>query len=79
MSRIEKRSKSTREALLAKNIFNTGSEYNVSHVNALSDGDEHGKGEKGSSIGGLTDIKMRKTLLAKNMYNSGSEYNVSNA
>lgn len=79
MSRIEKRSKSTREALLAKNIFNTGSEYNVSHVNALSDGDEHGKGEKSGSIGGITDIKMRKTLLARNMYNSGSEYNASNA
>lgn len=79
MSRIETRSKSTRETLLAKNTFKTGSEYNSSHANALSDGDEHGKGEKSGSIGGATDIKMRSSLMAKNMYNSGSEYNASNA
>lgn len=79
MSRLETNSKATRDALLAKNTFASGAEYNSSNSRALSDGDEHGKGEKSGSIGGLTDIKTRSTLMAKNKYTSNNEYNSSNA
>ena len=75
MSRIEDASKPIREKLLAKNVYKEGTEYNSANKNALSDGDEKGKGELNGSVGGLTDIVTRKKLLAKNKYNEGKPYN----
>jgi hypothetical protein len=79
MSRLEEMSIAFREAELAKNTFKKNNEYTPNHPNALSTGDEPGKGENANSIGGLTDIKTRASLLTKNKYNSGNEYNDSNA
>lgn len=79
MSRLEDISKEFRDKLLVKNIYGNNDGYTSSHANALSDGDEHGKGEKSGSIGGATDIKTRTSLLAKNKYSSNNDYNSSNA
>lgn len=79
MSRLEEISKQYRDSLLVKNIYGNNDGYTSSHPNALSDGDEHGKGEKSGSIGGATDIKTRSSLLVKNKYTSNNDYNSSNA
>lgn len=76
MSRLSENSKVYRETLLSKNAYNNNSEYNVGHKNALSDGDEHGRGEKAGSIGTSTDIAKRTELLSKNMYNKNKPYNI---
>ena len=79
MSRLLDQSKGFRDVLLAKNTFNVDKDYNVGHANALSDGDEQGKGEKDGSVGSATDIIKKETLLKKNKYNSADEYGDSNA
>lgn len=79
MSRLEDSSKAYRDALIAKNGYKNTKPYNSSHKNALSDGDEKGKGENGDSIGGITDIKTREALTAKNKYSNNKPYNDSNA
>lgn len=49
------------------------SEYSASHPNALSDGDEKGKGET-LSIGSYTDILTRSALQAGNQFNENRPY-----
>lgn len=78
MSRLETLSKTFRDATLVKNTYLDGKPYNASHADALSTGDEQGKGET-DTIGGMTDIITRNNLATKNKYNSGNEYNSSNA
>ena len=75
MSRLEKTSAQYRDPLMAKNEFNLNDEYNVGHPDALSTGDEEGKGDVNGSVGGLTDIKTREKLVAKNKYGKNKEYN----
>jgi hypothetical protein len=59
---------------LSKNIYNETNQYNSLNPNALSDGDEKGKGENNNSIGGLTDINNRISILGKNIYNKEIQY-----
>lgn len=76
MSNLEKMSVEFREKLIAKNDFDNNDSYELGHADALSDGDEQGKGEKNGSVGGKTDIKSRETSSAKNRYQKGGkEYN----
>ena len=75
MSKLEKISIQYRKNLVSKNIYNNNNNYSNSHPNALSDGDERGKGENNNSVGSATDIKSRKTLLTKNKYGKNKEYN----
>jgi hypothetical protein len=49
------------------------SEYGANHKNALSDGDEKGKGETGT-IGNKTDIITRNTLKNVNQYTDSNPY-----
>jgi hypothetical protein len=74
-----------RLGLLAKNIYDKSFQYSSINPNALSDGDEKGKGEFGGSIGSKTDIygnavgdPGRVGLLAINTYNSLFQYNTIN-
>ena len=75
MSRLEDSSVVFRKNLIAKNEFDNNDQYTVGHPDALSTGDENGKGENNGDVGGATDIKMRKTLITKNRYNYNREYN----
>ena len=81
MSRLETSGAEIRKKLLSGNIYNANKEYNSSHKNAISDGDEKGKGEVGGSVGGKTDIETINKLKSKGrgVYSNGSEYNASNA
>ncbi len=80
MSRLEGISKPFRDALLAKGIYVNNKPYEMSHTRAISDGDEHGKGDGGSGqVGSKTDIVTKTKLLAKNKYSNGKPYNLSNA
>lgn len=76
MSRLLDNSKPFRDQLLSKNTFGNNSEYNTSHANAQSDGDEHGKGEKNGQVGSATDIAKKNELLSKNLYGKNKPYNI---
>ena len=79
MSRLEDISLSFRKQNLVRNSYDPNKPYNVSHKNAISDGDELGKGEDSSGqVGGATDIKVRSVLMTKNNYNKNREYNDAN-
>ena len=75
MSRLEEQGKEFREKLIVKNDHNSESEYNLSHPDAISDGDNNGK----EALGSADDIAIRTKLIAKNKYNSNKDYNQSNA
>ncbi|NJO65272.1 MAG: hypothetical protein HC836_46400 [Richelia sp. RM2_1_2] len=74
MSRLETMSEEFRKKLIAKNDFTSNDEYNVSHKNAISDGDDHGKGENGGLIGSATDIAARNKMLVKNKFSANNPY-----
>ena len=79
MSRLQDISKQYRDREIARNDHNYNDEYSGTHPDALSDGDEHGKGQKEESVGGKTDIAERKEQTARNKYNYNREYNDSTA
>jgi hypothetical protein len=62
---------------LVRNQYKNTAQYNATHPNAQSDGDELGKGDKGGTIGGATDIRQREYLLAKNFYGKNNPYDAS--
>jgi hypothetical protein len=79
MSKLEDVSLSFRNINIARNDYDNNDQYNVGHPDALSTGDEEGKGEMNGKIGGLTDIKSRDIAITKNKYNKNKEYNASTA
>lgn len=63
-----------REIQMSKSVnYGEGNEYNVTHPNALSDGDEKGKGLNNDSVGSSVDINHREFLMKRNRY---KEYGV---
>jgi len=79
MSRLEDISAGFRQNEIAKNTYDSNDPYNVSHVNALSNGDDLGKGENNGNVGSATDIKVRNSEIAKNKFNRNKEYNAGTA
>jgi hypothetical protein len=79
MSRLLEGSDQFRDPLISKNSHTKNDEYAGTHPNALSDGDEKGKGESNGQVGSATDIRTRKTLEARNQYNRNNEYGIGNA
>jgi hypothetical protein len=79
MSKLEDISIPFRKNLIAKNDYDNNDAYEAGHPDALSTGDENGKGEVNGQIGGTTDIKTRNKLATKNKYNLNREYNDSTA
>lgn len=75
MSRLEGISLPIRKKHIARNEYDLNDEYVVGHANALSTGDERGKGLVDDQVGGTTDIKTRETSMARNKYNRNREYN----
>lgn len=78
MSRLENISEEFRKKEIARNIYDNNDQYSGTHPNALSDGDEKGKGET-KTIGGKTDIEQRNVQTAKNKYNKNKPYDLSTA
>ena len=79
MSRLEDISVGFRKEEIARNDYNQNKPYVQGHPDALSTGDEAGKGEVNGSVGSATDIKVRKTLIAKNKFTPNKEYNLGTA
>lgn len=79
MSRLEEISEQYRKEQIVRNGYNKNDEYSGTHEDALSDGDEKGKGEKDGSVGSKTDIQKRKELNTKNKYSYNKPYNDSTA
>lgn len=79
MSRLVKISEEYRKNLVAKNTYNKNDVYSGTHPNALSDGDNRGKGEKNGSVGSSDDIKARNEAKTKNKYTLNKPYNDSTA
>ena len=79
MSRLEDISLPFRKREIARNDYDENDVYNSGHPDALSTGDEDGKGEVNGEVGGATDIKTRYTSMARNRYNKNREYNAGTA
>ena len=62
------------------NRYSEKNGYGTTNKNALSDGDELGKGQAGDTgtIGSLTDINTRIQVTSINKYNSENGYGVTN-
>ncbi len=75
MSRLEDVSVQFRKKNVVRNDYDENDKYEAGHPNALSTGDEKGKGLVDEQVGGLTDIKTRETSMARNKYNRNKEYN----
>ena len=71
---LEKIADKERQASIARNEYNYTDGYSSGHKNALSTGDEEGKGENQNQIGGLTDINIRKDNTGRNYYNENKVY-----
>ena len=58
----------TRKDNVGRNTYNKENGYQLGHPNAVSDGDEKGKGkiDEAGSVGSITDINTRKANLVKN-------------
>ena len=79
MSRLEGVSLPFRKCSITKNDYDDLDQYNAGHPDALSTGDEEGKGELNGNIGSKTDIMDRKCSISKNQYQDGKQYNASTA
>ncbi len=79
MSKLEDVSLPFRTRSIARNDYNYNDEYSVGHSDALSTGDEKGKGEVNGQIGSATDIKERNKEIVKNKFNKNREYNAGTA
>jgi hypothetical protein len=79
MSRLEDTSVGFRKEEIARNTYDQNKPYDAGNPDALSTGDEPGKGEFNGSIGSASDIKARKILIAKNEFNQNKEYNLGTA
>lgn len=79
MSRLLENSEQYRKQQITRNDYTRNDEYSGTHPDALSDGDNLGKGEKDGSIGSKTDIRERKQQLKSNKYSYNKPYNDSTA
>jgi hypothetical protein len=71
---LTKIAEAQRNTLLAKNDYNTSKEYSAVNKDALSDGDEKGKGELNGSIGSVTDKAEKTKLVVKNPFTPDNQY-----
>ena len=79
MSRLLKNSEEFREKNKSRNKYTDNDDYNTGHPNALSDGDDRGRGQVSDQVGTSTDIKKREELSTKSKFNKNNPYNINNA
>ena len=79
MSRLETESIPYRNANVVRNDYDGNDPYYSGHPDALSTGDEQGKGLCAGNVGGATDIVQRNCMQNKNMYGTNHEYDSSTA
>ena len=71
---IQKLSEKFRQEHIARNSYDYNTVYDSNNRNALSDGDEKGKGENNGSVGSSVDIQNRIENLGRNRYSNNNEY-----
>lgn len=76
ISKLKQIADAERPNQLKKNIYVEKNEYNSSHPNAISDGDDKGRGLNNGNIGNRTDITQRKLQSSKNIYTEKNSYKV---
>ncbi len=59
---------------LTRNKYSLNNQYTETSPDALSDGDELGKGELNGSVGSRTDIASRNKEIAKNFFSVNNQY-----
>ena len=74
MTELEKLAEKYRTEHIARNAYNGTDLYGTTNKNALSDGDEKGKGENNGSVGSKTDILIRNESLASNRFKENNRY-----
>ena len=61
------------------NRYSEKNGYGITNPNAVSDGDEFGKGQNESGqVGSLTDINTRTDIISANKYGANNGYGVTN-
>ncbi len=73
-TQLEKLGEQYRNELLSRNGYNGLNGYSSTNRNALSDGDEKGKGENSGNIGSKTDINVRIESITRNKYGENKRY-----
>ena len=63
-----------RKEVISKNSYNSSNGQSSVNKNALSDGDEKGKGDVNGQVGSSVDIQNRIDNLGRNRYNGQNEY-----
>jgi hypothetical protein len=76
MSQLDKISEKFRTDSIARNSYTDKGGYSSMAPNAISDGDEKGKGENVGKIGSFSDIQNRTSSIARNTYNDKNGYGV---
>ena len=78
VSNLMEIAKKVRPKMEQRNFYQPTNMYNLSHPDAISDGDDLGREPKNESgtIGTKTDINQRKTLLAKNLFTEKRPYRI---
>ena len=77
-TKLDKISEQFRKESLTRNSYSEKNLYNSQNPNALSNGDEKGKGQKGDNgtVGSTTDIQNRISSLGRNSYNENNKYGI---
>jgi len=75
---LEKIAEKQRKIALARNEYDNDGKYGSTNKNALSDGDNKGKGDVDGQVGSRTDINNRISITGKNEYGDNNGYGVTN-
>ena len=75
---LEKIADAQRKIAVARNEYDNDGKYGSTNKNALSDGDNKGKGDVDGSVGSKTDINTRTSNTVKNEYSENNGYGVTN-
>jgi hypothetical protein len=63
-----------RQEVISRNVYNGDKSYSSVNKNALSDGDEKGKGDVNGQVGSSVDIQNRIDNMGRNRYGVDNEY-----
>jgi len=63
-----------RQEVISRNTYNGEKSYSSVNKNALSDGDEKGKGDVNGQVGSSVDIQNRIDNMGRNRYGVDNEY-----
>lgn len=79
ITQLEALANQFRPTELAINRYSASNGYGITNPNAVSDGDEFGKGQnENGQVGSLTDINTRTDIISTNKYGANNGYGVTN-